>query len=123
MKKLFIPYKLSVLAKEKGFSEVCFALITEREVYPLNISDTEELTFQQQVSIYNLAPCVPAPMHQQIVDWFREEKKIDIRIFRHYKFAIFNRNGEDTAQYYDATLYTEYYEALNEGIEQAFKLI
>lgn len=127
MKKLFIPYELALLAKEKGFDEPCFAAYVEKEfrlslaIPIINHNDAFYLTCS-------------APLYQQIIDWFRETHRINILIHPHEKFYL---EWMIEHQYLDGNKFHSilankfftsiriktYYEALNKAIEEAFKLI
>lgn len=128
MKELFLPYELAVIAKEKGFRELCFALVTEKNVIQfLDTSDFEELDFDNRVTSINDTPCVPAPLYQQIVDWFRVEKLISVEVSWNAHTRIWQgvvqdiRNPINTYDDYGAG--KEYYHAFNTAITEAFKLI
>lgn len=132
MKKLFIPYELAVIAKEKGFDETCFGLITDRDLYMLNISDEDQLDFDMGVAKYNGRKCVPAPLYQQIVDWFMRKDGIYIWVMPvgienetvgfWWEVEVSNSDFNMISDR-DYTQYKTYYEALNKAIENAFKLI
>ncbi len=71
MSHLFIPYQLAVMAKEKGFSESCFAEYVQWDgstpwinIYQDgNPEDTQNYTKECE-----------APLYQQIVDWLRVQQ-------------------------------------------------
>ena len=123
MKHLFLPYELALLAKEKGFDERCLA------------GYIDSLTFQlykdPDMSGWCNRNCsggeITAPLYQQIIDWFREKHNLFISVFQSgdteddYTFRIFE------CKYPQATVgrgsSSSYYEELNKGIEEAFKLI
>lgn len=131
--KLFIPYELAVIAKEKGFSELCFALITSRDIFPINISCNDTLLNSQITGQYNFKPCVPAPMYQQIIDWLRIKHNLIVTIeldqTSNIKWAydIVKYNGlmdfERKTDLNNYFLYRDYYEAINQAIAEALKLI
>lgn len=85
MKELFVPYKLSLLAKEKGFDEPCFGYYngkgllryagTTDENLRTGGMDTEEMRNQSLNSKY-----CSAPLYQQLIDWF-EIKGYSINVF------------------------------------------
>lgn len=67
MKKLFVPYEIAVLAKEKGFNEPCFTHytneFTKKLLHPL-----------ERFKNYNQYPkLVSAPLYQQLIDWFDDQ--------------------------------------------------
>lgn len=120
MKHLFVPYELAVKLKEKGFNEECLGswnpvhgLIIDDEVFTSNIS---------------------APLYQQVIDWFREKHKIFISInvslnsikFKkpelHFNMDIL-KNKQQPSFKSSRSESVDYYEKLNEAIEEALKLI
>ncbi len=118
MKRLFIPYELAVIAKEKGFDEPCFGY--------WNLTNGQSIMYPFITS--NKANVVAAPLYQQIVDWFREKHKVIITIdtnlfgksFGHitsYNYVTMSRWANNEGEPLD------YYEALNKAILEAFKLI
>lgn len=117
MKHLFIPYELAVIAKEKGFDETCLGYYD---------SKFKELNIVGKYP-YDTAPIhVIAPTFQQIIDWFRECKKIYIQL-QHwglmkknnpYYFILTTRYEEISGN-----MSNSYYEAMIEAITEAFKLI
>lgn len=125
MKKLFLPYGLSLLAKQKGFDNICFALVTERdEIHPMNISDSQDLEFNQQIAKYNNVPCVPAPLYDQIISWLRIKHNIvishiaNIGSMKEFTFIVVHNNN--IRRTIDKP---NYHESRDEAIEEAFKLI
>lgn len=70
LKEQFVPYDLAVKLKEKGFNEICIALITEKDfLIPLRFDDEEELEFNQEIKKHNNVPCIPTPLWKQAIDW------------------------------------------------------
>lgn len=138
MKKLFLPYELAVTAKEKGFDEPCFGqYLTKKSNNPGKLYAAEVTClineeyqkdgypdfFQVNNSGFESVPqyCA-APLYQQIVDWFREKHGIIVYAFSvtviTHKAKIEGIKGEWMGK--DGG---DYYEALTEAIEEAFKLI
>lgn len=159
MKHLFIPYELAVIAKEKGFNEPCFAYfqlshVTEEYKFffvGYNDHNGDRCWYSNYVGIGlsnsemdrnpvgRLKKCLTSPMYQQIVDWFREKHKIQIKIIafttesqvkwyyecqdltlvksKHTKEMVFKFKVPSP------NISNSYYEALNKAIEEAFKLI
>jgi len=126
MNELFIPYELALLAKEKGFDEPCFAYYDLYGHYHFNISDDTN----DVVSITNGLAIDAAPLYQQIVDWFREKHHIIIDIsydFMCYDVSVYDGDVhvklqsslKEGAPY----CFTEYYDAMDKAIQEAFKLI
>lgn len=125
--KIFIPYELAVIAKEKGFNEPCFGAYQERFAnWSLHIMPFDNIDPWKDL-IY-------APLYQQMVDWFREKHKIVIELqldqTSNIKFciAITKWNGFADFEKIEIPLdvwglYRDYNEGLNCAIEEAFKLI
>ena len=124
---MFLPYNLSLIAKQKGFDNICFALVTERdEICPMNISDEESLKFNQHIVRYNSVPCVVSPLYQQITSWFRAKHNICIVV----RPELFGDGIRYTSTFYhngvqddNASISDSYYEEMNKAIEEALKLI
>lgn len=132
IQKLFVPYHLALLAKEKGFNEPCFAFwerFTNKICYNQGIKNSNGLLQDQKE--YTL------PLYQQLVDWFREEHSIEImpglvpkipremhpEIFTgKFNFYLYNENWNPTIPSRGSFSNT-YYEALTKILEEAFKLI
>lgn len=124
LSKLFVPYKLAILSKEKGFDESCIAWFNDdRNIifYPLLKGDSLGVR-QQDLHYTHLL----APLYQQIVDWFREKHKICITVQQFDKWFAdiedipFTKALIDGRENYG---FNNYYEALNKAITEAFKLI
>lgn len=138
LKEQFVPYELAVKLREKGFNEICIALITEKDLLiPLRFDDEEELEFNQEIKKHNNVSCIPTPLYQQVIDWFRDEKSKFIYIqciLIHkpeggYFWGIGNMKIEDGWEHtnYDMEealrTHKSYYKCLEAAIEQALKLI
>jgi hypothetical protein len=122
MEHLFIPYELAIIAKEKGFNEPCIRGVKNGERWA-NISF--DLFNQEGFLEFTL------PLHQQIIDWLRDNHNIELGspkniIFnggkRHFRVSIY-KIGEKKGLLKELSGFNEYYEALNEAIKQALKLI
>ncbi len=131
MEELFVSYEFAKLAREKGFDEHCFMywrpdmdgsmqLWYHQETYCLDAIGSNNSDDAKWVD------CT-APLHQQIVDWFREKHNLSILIeigTQEFSYIVYNikkdrkETGVDTIKYNGT-----YYEALNKAIEEAFKLI
>lgn len=143
MKHLFIPYELSLLAKEKEFDEPCLAYYdcyNGGSHFFLN----EKAVSQDYVDYITggTDTAVLAPLYQQIIDWFREKHSIDIDLWTLRKTWSFtlsdisekgwtkkDKENKNVDRLYPRALSDDckdfdlYYEALNKAIEEAFKLI
>lgn len=111
MNKLFVPYSLALLAKEKGFDEKCIFSYQDGELQSNFMCGSEATEF------------VEAPLYQQLLDWFREKYQIDVHVAwdglancKNYYSGWINGSNSHSENY-------DYYEALNEILEEAFKLI
>lgn len=121
MKDLFVPYELAVLAKEKGFKDMCFYYFNKRGEL---ILDRTYLYEYHSIGEYHTL----APLYQQLVDWFREEHKIQIEILWRgdmstfcYKLGKFKYGSHDFSK--QDWGFKEYYKAFNEALTEGFKLI
>lgn len=121
---LFVSYELAIIAKEKGFNEPClseFTILKDEQRLHLN---NHFLTNEK------IAPNVPAPTYQQIINWFRIEHGKIINVNFDPKKVVYFKYSEKlgyTIDIYDvnAERYNEdeYYKGLNEAIRQAFKIL
>ena len=122
MNKLFVSYEIALKLKEKGFNEGCFGFY----------GDDGKLYFDGFIEdglnpVYSLAP-----LYQQVIDWLRDEKYINIETqydFIAYDVIIHDYKNSNTKKL-TSTLsgktpycFTDYYEALNVAIEESLKLI
>lgn len=69
MEQLFLNYQLSLLAKEKGFDEPCFARYIKKEFRFAALGGVTNFSKEQ-------AGQISAPLYQQITDWFMEKHLI-----------------------------------------------
>lgn len=124
MKKLFVPYELALIAKEKGFNEECFGFHETKST--ITFFDTEYGSIKEPKEKDGLS--INAPLYQQLIDWFRESYHIIIQIDAHYNprvsndSAIFSSWITQTKEEYRKTS-NNYYDVLNKALEEAFKLI
>ena len=119
MQHLFLDKELSQLAKDKGFDDECLASHNSIHGFVLG---NEQFTSNQ-----------PAPLYQQIIDWFREKHKIIIVIDFYndgnewldtrFKIKISEFKHFKTHDSFVLNEINSYYEALDKAIEEAFKLI
>jgi len=124
MKNLFVSYEIAKQLKEKGFKCTCFGGYYLFENKPDLCIYQDENEFSDSKEIIVLAP-----LYQQVIDWFRDEHKIEISlpIRKEKDKGIFwggwiKKFEHDFGTSYGSN-YTSYYEALNKSIEQALKLI
>lgn len=139
MKELFLNKELSLKAKELGFDEPCFAYHTYKDKdfpFVMNWQPTKN-----SENPYHIA----APLYSQITDWLREEHNIHVSMLPFaYKwvYVLYNfpldphltpeeeyhsrrpvRTDWEVSSKSFGERMGEYYEALNKGIEESFKLI
>jgi hypothetical protein len=129
MKDLFTSYQIALIAKEKGFNEPCFRQIgtSSKAVYDYGIKKNSDLEVEAVITL---------PLYQQIVDWLREEKLLYIEVNRShfdgflgvstFNVKIIDARKEENVIVRDKNnqlAHSDYYEALNKAIEEAFKLI
>ncbi len=118
MEHLFIPYKLAVIAAEKGFDEGCCRYYhTDKSLRTISEGTLNEV-------------CA-APMYQQIQDWLIEKHGLNIWVdCSPKKEWVWTINIIEKGFYYQSTdmdmgdkSFSTKQEALIEAIEQSFKLI
>lgn len=150
MNKLFVPYELALLAKEKGFDEPCFAawfkytILNDKKIELTKPKDSiygENFLFKNSLEIFidnsisgkgDGAKC-SAPLYQQLVDWFREKHKLYIEVswittndeINHKVNFWYMITKEDVLEFdlESPKEFDSYYEALNKALTEAFKLI
>lgn len=120
MENLFIPYELAVIAKEKGFEEMCITCYgnTSKKLY-LNSWKNMKNTLEEE-------DLTAAPLYQQILEWlfkeyniFIEIKRIKVMVDPEDNFHVYwCEIGDFSSQHYKTPI-----QALKKGIEEAFKLI
>jgi hypothetical protein len=129
MKNLFVPYEIASLLKDKNFDSPCtkfknnISNITEEKVW-FNWNEVDKF--------------VSLPLYQQVIDWFRGKHKIDVRVYPRYTrddsyTTCWGWNvlelewGEDREHHIAAAhkAFDElsYYEAYNEAIRAAIKIL
>ena len=141
IKDQFVTYEIALGLKELGFDEECFAIffrtILNNGRTVNYISDDWESPFYKNRtnSESNSVDIVSAPLWQQVIDWFREEKLIDILILPQdqsacdplplYFFAIISYKNEICVELYnssDKLHYSEFNEAREHAIKRAIEL-
>ena len=134
MKKLFVPYELALLAKEKGFDEECIAeYFDKRLTFYHNLDDKEEDDMTSEcdtiICYKNSTPnhfdkelTVCVPLYQQLVDWFRERYNLTIEVSEWDK--KFTGKVKPSGKSVKIQINNcEYYEALTTALTESFKLI
>lgn len=154
MEHLFLNKKLSLIAKEKGFNEPCFAMWQKNgkiwytakkewitnfvinpepktlklhlESYPQNTRTINGVNYLESCSNFT------APLHQQIIDWFREKHNIEIEPKKYeegYYFLVYKDFRQGLQRTIDiikgdrSFICKTYEKAREKAIEEAFKLI
>ena len=133
MKEQFVTYEIALKLKELGFDEFCFAhyfngdLITKTAILK-----SSTMQYYQQNNInpsnqYKDKKCT-APLWQQVIDWFREVKNINVEVWYDntqddgfpwlYEIYIDNKEHQHDGSYYDS-----FYEAREQAILKAIELI
>jgi hypothetical protein len=148
MEKLFVPYEIAFKLKQLGFNENCFAKYNSKKeidyferpqaFYCVNSkSSWFSPIFSSKETVSKVCT---APTHQQVIDWFRDKHQVFIDIqtdcTSYPKFAfeinVFTGNPKDLSERewgwehkkdFEWYLYRSYYEAVDNAIEQAIKLI
>jgi len=84
MEKLFVPFVIAQMLKEKGFNLNCFTVYHgENDLYKFWAKPYDELSGDDHTTVRNSdfiknSNIVCAPLWQQAVDWLREKKNIHI---------------------------------------------
>jgi hypothetical protein len=118
MEHLFIPYALSVTAKEKGFNAECFGIHTENGIW--TVPTTSQTHFDNQLC--------SAPIYQQIVDWLDDKHKLRIifsscKTSGKYRYDIIQFVGDKWIGDYNLISFYDRTEMKIKAIQEALKLI
>jgi hypothetical protein len=145
LKDLFVSKDISIKLKEKGFDEPCLAVYRGGSLYfdkmisgyLSDLSDNTDFSTNSNFDNHFLVNktdanyWITAPMLVQVIDWLREKHSIELGspkniIFnggkRHFRVSIY-KIREKKGLLKELSGFNEYYEALNEAIKQAIKLI
>jgi len=120
MKHLFVPYEIALQLKEKGFDESCVAFYEESGNLSIGFN-----WLNGGGKNSNLESCT-APLYQQVIDWFREEHDFFIFIDTTHNFDSYTGTmctKENNSLFQRTVERKNYYEALNDIIKKALKLI
>ena len=153
---MFLNKNISLLAKKKGFDEQCLAHWEDNKLAPpakliINYTNITNGKWGKQMQlrpnlfkIHNKNSTLPqwavaAPTHQQLVDWFRIEHKIQVRVVAfdlrskvmwHYECQdltlVKTEHSKDLVFKFKTPSFNiskDYYKSLEKGIKEAFKLI
>ena len=128
MKHLFVSYELALLAKEKGFNEPCLACFSDLHNAPNSIL----LTGNYPYFFYKNDMCsLSAPLYQQLVDWFREDHKIEVVVLSNthtcskdvkWEWSLYSLTNKKIIKYPVLNV-PSYYQAITASLTEAFKLI
>jgi len=129
MKHLFVPYELAIALKEKGFNEPCFTYwFTVKGDNPqLKESDVRDLKGWVNGEGSNTT----APLYQQVIDWLRDTKDIQINIEwnRYYEQTPFiyttrpTWRNQPVRPFGYSGMCNTYYNALEHAIYESLKHI
>ncbi len=129
MKHLFVPSKLALLAKKKGFDEKCLAAyypIQNNELRSYEQGDLMDLKGYKP-SDFNSEHLLSAPLYQQLVDWFREKHNLHISIDSvggNWYFSLHKFDAMETKQLTETLIRCiYYYENYDDAITEAFNYI
>lgn len=121
MKNLFVPYEIALLAKKNGFNEPSFGVFVEQTWGNGDI----RFLLEGEVMDDNEEILFPAPLYQQLIDWFRIEHDILIWVETATYVNMFNYRYyiETYDNKAEGMKTNNYYKALNDAIKKAFKMI
>lgn len=114
MDKQFVPYDVALLLQEKGFNETCFGFYWK---------DTHGLVYDNAIGNHH-GTHISAPLYQQVIDWFRKTKdiQIEIRLWAGFDwFYMLHVNGE-LQTWYSPSHYG-YNDAMLYAIKESLTLI
>lgn len=127
-----VPFELALQAKMNGFNQECLA-------YYLNLNDGHSTIPSRNIDRYtaywnDYPRRVSAPLYQQLLEWFITNHNIVIYAKNYYfntigfkpEYEVYVNNKQlyhETSSSTGVDLYASYYEALDRGIEEAFKII
>ena len=130
MKEQFVPYDLALKLKEKGFDADCLAGYLLNKDGITSLIGCGALRYDTDGFVNPYSEILPAPLYQQVIDWFRTEHKYSIEIYNYhesfgYIWMVKKMEGIYSSQSADAesTDKVEYEIARLESIKEALKLI
>ncbi len=128
----FVSYEIALLLKEKGFDEECLAAYIPKSKGIFILQGCGALYFDVDGLHINSGfhhSEVAVPLYQQVVDWFRDKHKILIGV-RSMAFGYYGVHDNtiepetwDKDKRWDSPTFKDYYQALNQAITEALKLI
>lgn len=135
MEHVFVSYEIAKKLKQKGFDEPCLAYYLDKKFifFVLNIFEPIELTnsFYKEKTI---SVITTTPTYQQVIDWLFEKHNIWITIENHQHseptnnlmrgfYFYIEQDGHCVVGRTEFGSFESQYNALEEAIEQALKLI
>ena len=87
----FVNKQLAMILKEKGFKEPCFGFYNPiQDELQLYYANNKDVTYKNILtSVYKNKVLVDAPTIEQVLEWLREKKDIDIVIYPIDRNTIF----------------------------------
>jgi len=145
MKEQFVPYEIAKKLEEKGFDEECLAGYYvfggnkeqggDEQTEPELFMDGYDIDYREaELNMHAYYYC-DAPLWQQVVDWLREEKNINIIIdkvsdseyvYHNYFQELITGKGRikfGAGQDEDIEIEYTYFQARQAAIEHALTLI
>jgi hypothetical protein len=135
MENLFVPYEIAKQLKEKGFNEQCLSTYTWNGIKTtydtLTCISENPQTIKERLNKNNDKYTCSAPMWQQVVDWLREEKNIQINIVWNKFYPVAPYEWEVRPTWRDEPVrpygmggrQSTYYKSLERAINQALQFI
>lgn len=118
MDKLFVSDEIAIKLKEKGFIEPCMKGVKDGHRFT---TCGFGLTNQGNTHDFTL------PLHQQVIDWLRENYKLHIIIKPYhdvYEYSFYTTGKIDLSKAVVTDGFCDtYYEAINVSIKEALNLI
>ena len=123
MEKQFVTYEIALKLKGLGFDEPCYAHFRDKDSLIAVSSGIAGIRY----SWIENKDVILSPLWQQVIDWFRDNKKIHISLPNHYDGnSIDIRNFNNDKSYHsmdEDKWYEDYYECRILSILKAFELI
>ena len=118
MKHLFVPYGISLMAKEKKFNEECYTYFLNQILQRLDGFGLMNEDFKDDEAR------ISAPLYRQLIDWFEEKHNIfiEVRKLNDNKWC-YQVHGPLNGDMIHVPGIEIKYEAYNEAFKEAFKLI
>jgi hypothetical protein len=125
MEHLFVPYKIALKLKQKGFDEPCLTNYNRKKILDTTLVDNIDNLGLKNSSQIQQAGAITAPLYQQVVDWFMTKHQLVILITigtQEFSYEIYNIK-KDKRVAFNINYNGKYYETLNVAILEALKLI